>query len=526
MNRLFLSTALALCSVAQLHAQGKVNIEFDNSVLSFPAESVDLMQSDTLIQRLQLSYPVTNNAVFTSDTIALSAVDLNKEKPQSFNALKTFSLLKSDNSNLNDNIIVELGNQKSVLIVLPYLTSLSSLKPVFQTTGSYIYVNGNLWKAGNKVDFSTPAKVQVVAFNGDVRTYTIVVSKTLLPYFRITTSSKNISKDWSVGQLAINGNDEGTLSVKGKGSHYGEGLKNNFSLKFENKKSLLGITKNKRWLLVANEADKTLLRSQLGYWLGQQLQTDVWTPAAKPVNLEIDGQFVGCYTLVEQPRICKGRLDDGYLLSVGESADAYEDAFRTKRSKTLFVFEDPETGSKGTGLIRTQDKVDRFEKALDSQDWKTVEQMADLNSFATWLVVNEIAYNTGAFLSDTYVHVDGNGKIAMLPVWELKKAFACETDDYEGFVASATPWVVQLLKNDSFVSLVKAQYAKVKSMDAELKAYIDEQAMALRESAIGNNAVWKCLGGDWSGSAVIYDAETERLKNWLERRLKWLDAQW
>lgn len=528
MKRLYAYTFLALSTAAQLQAQGEVTIEFDNSTLVLPASAVDLMQSDTVLQRVSLSYGASGNSIVTSDTISPSVVDLANEKPQSFNVLNTFSLEKSANQGLKEDISVELGAQQSVTIVLPYLSGSNSFVPTFKTTGSHIFIDGKLWQAGNSVDFSSPVQVKVVAFNGDVRTYSITVSKSGLPYVVLSTGGKGIDKEWGEAKLTIDGNDEGTLNIKGKGSHFSVGQKNNYALKFESKKSLFGITKNKRWLLVANESDKLLLRSKLGYWLWQRLAPGQWVPAAIPVNVGIDDKYVGCYNLVEQPRICKGRLEDGFLMSVEEGADAFEEAFRAKYSKTILVFEDPETGSKGTGLVRTKDKIDKFEKALEKGDWNTVEQVADLESLAMWLVINEIAYNTEAFTDNTMVYVDGSGKISLLPAWELKKAFGCETDSYEGWVASEAPWMTQLLKNSSFVSLVKKQYAAVRALDSELKAFIDQQAKTMREAATGDNTVWKNLSSEAYGNAATtaYDVETERLKSWMEGRLKWLDTQW
>lgn len=527
MRKIYTYTLLAFSATAQLQAQGNVTIEFDNSTLVLPATAVDLMQSDTVLQRVDLSYGSGNQSIVTSDTLAPEAVNLANEKAQSFNVLNSFSLKKNDNPGVREDITVELGAQKTALIVLPYLASVNSLTPSFQTTGAHIFINGKLWQSGSKVDFSEPAQIKVVSFNGDVRTYSVTVSRTSLPYVVLNTDGKGIEKEWTPAKLTIDGNDEGTLNIKGKGSHFGAGLKNNYALKFESKKSLLGITKNKRWLLVANEADKLLIRSQLGYWLGKQLTNDQWIPEIRPVNLTIDGAFAGCYTLVEQPRICKGRFEDGYLLSVEKSADAFEEAFRTKGTKTIMAFEDPETGSKGTGLVRTKDKIDKFEKALEKGDWTTVQQVANLESMANWLVISEIAYNTDAFSEDTYIHVDANGKIAFMPAWELRKAFAAESNGYTGWVAAETPWMSMLMKNNDFVSLVKKQYAKIRSSKNELYSYIDQQTKILREAGIGDNTVWKNLSNDaYGNAAAAYDAETERLKNWLESRMNWLDTQW
>lgn len=529
MNNRYLNLFLALLPVAQLQAEGNVTIEFENRTLTIPSEMVDLMQSDTLLQKVDISYSATNGGLTTSDTISATDVVLTTEKPQSFNVLSTFSLTKTNNPTLKADIVVELGAQTSTLIVLPYLGSVSNLVPSFQTTGAHIFVDGKLWNEGKTVDFTSPVKVKVAAFNGDVRTYTIVVSKTSLPYVEIkTNSNQTIEKDWVEANLTIDGADEGTLSVKGKGSHYSNGQKNNFALKFEDKKSLLDIRKNKRWLIDANDADKTLFRNQLGFWLSQQLSDTTWTPTSKMVNLCVNGQFMGCYALLEQPRICKGRFEDGYLLTTETNADVFEDAFPTKISAMWLAFEDPETGSKGTGLIRTKDKIDKFEKALKQEDWATVEQYADLASLANWLVINEIAFNTEAFTDNTLIHVADNGKISMLPAWELKKAFGCETDETEGWAASSNLWMSQLLNYSTFKQLVKQQYAKIRQKDAELNAFIDQQSAALSESAVGNNAVWKNLDSTAYGSNVsaVYNAEVERLKSWVNSRLAWLDTQW
>jgi hypothetical protein len=84
-----------------------------------------------------------------------------------------------------------------------------------------------------------------------------------------------------------------------------------------------------------------------------------------------------------------------------------------------------------------------------------------------------------------------------------------------------------LMKNNDFVSLVKKQYAKIRSSKNELYSYIDQQTKILREAGIGDNTVWKNLSNDaYGNAAAAYDAETERLKNWLESRMNWLDTQW
>lgn len=523
MNKRYCNLLCALGMATCLNAQ--VTVELDHKTVTLPIEDVDLLQSDTLVQLLNISVP-SSRIISTSKAIEVDKLDLKNEKQNAFNVLNDMTLKKSDNDGLQADVSIALDNQSSATLVLPFLSSVASLVPTFSTTGAYIFVNDKLWHDGDKVNFTEPVKVKVVSFNGDVRTYQISVTKTDFPLVEIKSADRSIGKDWAEGTLTIDGVVTDGMSVKGKGSHYYFGLKNNYALKFGDKKSLLNMTKNKRWLLFANESDNTLLRADIGYWLAGQLADGSWTPAAKPVNLSVNGSFQGCYTLVEQPRICKGRFEDGVLLSVEQEADYGDDVFRSKISNTLFVFEDPETGAKGTMLVKTKDKIDKFEKALAAENWTEVEKLADLKSFANWLVINEIAANADAFVSDTYIHVSADGKIALLPAWNLKKAFGCENDAYNVFVAEQTPWIGQLLKSKNFVALVKEQYGKVNQK--ALETYIEQQAKGLKLAAIANNAVWKNLVAESYGkrAANAYDNETERLKKWVSNRLMWLDSQW
>lgn len=494
-------------------------------------DAVDLMESTSNRQKFTLSYPAVSTSVGFSDIINPSNVVLtHKDVRHSFNQLNNIAFRKSSNSALNEDIVINADSVHTIDIALPYVKDVTGLIPEINSTGSYVFINNRQWKEGDKVDFSTTTSIKIVAFNGDIQTYDINISKSTLPYVELSCpASQAIGKEWiSNTYLAIDGKEIAQTSIKGKGSHYAENLKNNFALKFENKTNLLGITKNKRWLLLSNEADKTLFRAEIGYWISAKLANDAWTPATKPINLSINGQYAGCYSLIEQPRICKGRLDNGYLISIDQEADMDDDKFMSTISNTLFIMEDPETGVKGTGLIQAKDKIDKLEKAIAKEDWATVGKIADLNSFANWLVVNEIAKNSTAFHSDTYIHITGDGIISLTPIWDLKKGFGCEDNATAGWTACTTAWIQPLLKNEDFLKTVKQQFAKVYGMKNELLDYITQETKARREAAIANNTLWHNLSaeryGNEAGSA--YDKETELLRNWLENRLEWLNNEW
>ena len=99
------------------------------------------------------------------------------------------------------------------------------------------------------------------------------------------------------------------------------------------------MTKGKRWILLPCKADKTLLRSSLAFDIYKKYLGSCWTPSSSPCELVIDGTYKGSYLLTEQIRITDERIPDGIIISVENEKDDDEDAFRSKQSNSLFVFQ-------------------------------------------------------------------------------------------------------------------------------------------------------------------------------------------
>ena len=510
-----------------LGAQGWVKIEKqDGKTVKIPMTAVETMQTSTQRHEIDVAYPAENvkgvnyGTVVNESQVRLDGAD----RLTGQNLITAVSLAKSSNPSLGNDVTLKPDGSGDVTLVVPCVASGTKLTLDVETIAPLVYIDGKL--GNSTVTVGKTAKVQAVAYTGDVNTLNVTVVNTSLPVLEIKNSSA-ISKDWSEELTIVeDGRETGKAKVKGKGSKFASGAKNNYALKFDSKTPVLGMLKNKRWLLNSQSGDKTLLRERLGYELSAMTSKMGWTPQSVAMELVIDGKYAGTYVAVEQPRVCKGRIEDGVLMKTETKADNSDDFFSTQGGQ-LLVIEDPETGTQGTALVRTKDLIDNFEKLLQKGNYTEAKKLIDLNSFVAWVVVNEIAKNTDAFVEDSYLHVGSDGLLHMGPVWNLGKAFGCEDDETEGFDSAGSLWIAMLMKDSQFASDVKSTFASLYKQKTSVKDKVQKLKEQTEAAAVCNDAVWGSLGTSaYEKKAEAYGKEVDRLNQWLDARMEWLNTQW
>jgi len=100
----------------------------------------------------------------------------------------------------------------------------------------------------------------------------------------------------------------GVLEVRGRGNSTWGWPKKPYRLKLTTSTELLGMPKGKNWVLLANYADKTLMRNDIAFMFSRNLGFE-WTPRAQYVELKVNGAYQGVYQLVEHVRIDKDRVN-------------------------------------------------------------------------------------------------------------------------------------------------------------------------------------------------------------------------
>lgn len=67
------------------------------------------------------------------------------------------------------------------------------------------------------------------------------------------------------------------------------------------------------WVLLANYADKTLMRAAVGFELSRRLQM-AWTPRMRYVELYLNSGFLGNYLLGEHVKVAPNRVNVAAML--------------------------------------------------------------------------------------------------------------------------------------------------------------------------------------------------------------------
>ena len=104
-----------------------------------------------------------------------------------------------------------------------------------------------------------------------------------------------------------------TLKVRGNSTAMEHVTKKSFNFKFAKKTEVLGMGKGKKWAMLANCFDPTLLRNYLAFDLAQELGLP-YTSQQRYAELWLDGSYRGCYTVYEPVQEGRDRVRAGCVL--------------------------------------------------------------------------------------------------------------------------------------------------------------------------------------------------------------------
>lgn len=100
---------------------------------------------------------------------------------------------------------------------------------------------------------------------------------------------------------------DGELEIKGRGNSTWLADKKPYKIKLDTKTNLLGMGKNKHWVLLSNPYDSSLSRNKLIYDLAADMGLD--TMSCQWVDVVLNGKVVGNYLLCEHVRVGDTRVD-------------------------------------------------------------------------------------------------------------------------------------------------------------------------------------------------------------------------
>jgi len=376
----------------------------------------------------------------------------------------------------------------------------------------------------------------------------IEIKEVVLPELSIISiNTENLAPivskdDYINGTLEISGENEDenlvtNLRIRGRGNSTWSFPKKPYQIKFDNKENVLGMPKDKKWILLANYSDKTMLRNELAFDLSRISNLN-WTSESRFVELFINNEYLGVYQVVQKVEESSNRVnigDNGYLLEVDQLSRLDPDDVFFETNNYLFNIKEPNLDFEDNKYNIIKNYIELTENTLLGNNFtdpiEGYSKYIDIDSFIDWYLINEITKNNDAiFFSSVYMNYIPGGKLKMGPVWDYDISLGNinyngnETTD--GFWIKNAIWYSRLFEDPNFVTKVKSRFNYFYNNRDLFQEYINSNSLYLNQSQERNFYKWPILGTYiWPNNVYFstYDEEVIYLKEWLNERLDWLN---
>ena len=374
-----------------------------------------------------------------------------------------------------------------------------------------------------------------------------------IPLIVINTEGGELPKDKNNGvvcQITIinkgkqETSEKGTIKLRGNSTMRGE--KNPYKIKFDKKQQLLDMpAKAKKWNLMANHSDKTLLRTILAMQISKLFEMP-FSPECRPVDVIINGEFKGNYNLCDKIEYNKNRIqlgdleeeteqepvDGGYLFEATQYAFREGYYLNTTRGIIIGVRYPKKDDITVEQLQYINNKINEVE----AEGYNGIVDNIDFETFSKYLLVQELCGQSETFWS-TYMSKRRNDeKIYFGPFGDFDLAFDNDRRvfstlnktnflfKYDSSAGTMREFATQLLSNEKLLQSVKDMWHEMtieKVTKEKILSFLDEQIELINESQKLNFKRWDILNKKVIASPTArcsYKREIEYLKDYIPKR--------
>ena len=348
-----------------------------------------------------------------------------------------------------------------------------------------------------------------------------------------------------------------SLEIRGRGNSTWGLAKKPYKLKFHQKEKLLGkgYAKTKKWTMLANHGDKTMIRNALTSATGEWLGLD-FNPAAKFVDLTLNDKYVGTYQISDQvdvrphrvnvteqdvPLTEESNITGGYLLE----ADGFSDFtngttgfYSSNQNVPIRIHYPDEEDITYSQYKYIRDFVNLFEVRLLTSVFTDPEYgyraQVDSTSLANWYLATEISGNIDGFYSTYFYKEQDDDHLYWGPLWDYDIAYA--NDNRKGDTSrqlmrdvgygTLRTWVVRMWKDPWFTELISRRYKQAvkDGLEDYMLHKIDSLATLLDQSQQLNYQRWG-IDQRTLRERVLYSTYNEYiddLRNYVKKHIAYL----
>jgi len=477
--------------------------------------------------------------------------------------------------------------------------------PSFEFDGARALVDGQEVVPGQTpVSFADDVTLEIEAENGDRKAYTISLNCPQInrelavlhmqpsqliqgkSYYVDTKIELYDKTPGSTGEGWWNTDENGkTIEMRGRGNSTWGLPKKPFRMKFPEKFSPIGLNhaKAKSWVLLAQDMDKSLIRTHIAFQYSRLLynKDDGWhdpnavlfTASSKYVNVyytgdyyysdtgrteHLEGEYLGVYQMSDQMERADGRiavekLDDksssadiggGYIVET----DIHEGNHYSPLKNVKMTYKYPKDDEcKPEQYEYISDFIAKAEQALYASNYKDPQngwrKWFDEKTLADFIIIKELAGDLDGYTS-TYLYKRRDvDKFFFGPIWDCDKGWNndkrvphYEYQPLSSLMIYAGFWMPSYVENDwfwrfwsdeTFRKFVAARWAARKDeLIALTKQQLRDMPAAMAKSIEANFTVWPFYyqySDEANMPAATYEKEIERMVTLTDQRAALLD---
>ncbi len=339
-------------------------------------------------------------------------------------------------------------------------------------------------------------------------------------------------------------------TIKGRGNWTWNGFdKKPYKIKFDVKQKVLGMPNNRHLCLMAYADDYLgFLKGPAGFALSRAIGLR-WTPRQVPVELVLNGKYMGLYFLTEHVRIASNRvhiheqadqethpdsISGGWLVEIDNYPSENNIEFYEGNGQHVMIsLREPEVlSSAQRNYLESQ--IAALNDALYApitNNQSPVTNLLDIDEAAKYYLVQEIMEDCESYHGSCFLYKDRDSlgmadKWKFGPVWDFGNAYdrRQETWIYEN-PTWPQYWIGQLATIPAFQQAVSEQwYTFYHQYKDSVRTSIRTFADGIEQAAKRDAEVWRDSQGYRDNSN--YSDVRDRFFRRYDWRIEWLFSQW
>ncbi|MCR5433580.1 MAG: CotH kinase family protein [Bacteroidaceae bacterium] len=318
--------------------------------------------------------------------------------------------------------------------------------------------------------------------------------------------------------------------------------------------------KAKKWVLINSLRDKTLMRNPVAWEVSRRVGLD-WTPWYQVVDLLVNGEYRGTYTLADHVDVHEGRIDvtemtaddvteetitGGYYVEVDNNAQREPYWFTSSHGNPITVHDPDDDVIQPAQFNYIRNAWNDMEKAVysSSSDEETgFGRVLDIESFLRFFLASEYNGNTDMLCQVYFYKERGDDHFYTGPVWDHELALDDDSGTYPAneredwtythrCTGNFTDFVRHVISDGNVMSRLQVMWAELRDAKAftteEIGACVDSLRAQISESARLNFIRWPYLNQYISLTPAIrgsWDKEVDVVRDFVQGRIAWMDRK-